>query len=202
MTARRSLIIPLLIVLGLTAAGCGSDSKDKAETTTTAKASSASTTAAGDDGAATDSTAPEEATTTTVADSGKFQSGLATMKSSLDAAGNDFCKITTAVSSFTQAGDPENADDVKAFLAFYTDFFDKLAANLPADSGIDPDVLTTAAKKLADDAEKGGYSTEMFSSSAPPDAFAGKDITEAMSKLGGIIAKSCTDTTPTTTPGA
>lgn len=189
MPVRRSLIIPLALVLGLTLAGCGDDTKDDAATTTTVAGDGGSdettTTLSSADTLPTEDTQP---TTTLSAD--EFDDAVAASKAELAAAGDDFCKVAQAANTLI-ADSPKTPEQAKALYEVYAGIFTRIAETAPAGSEADGATLKAAAAKMLTDAEAGGYDPAGLASSEAPPAFAEPGVADAMSKIGDVITSTC-----------
>ncbi len=188
MSVRRSLIVPLAVLLGLTAVGCGDDNKDSAKSTTTV-ADSATTTVAPTGGSETSEKSADTGPTTTIS-AADFDAGIATANAALDAAGTDFCKIASAANKLT-VDTPSTPEQAKALYETYASIFTKIADSLPLDSKADAATLKAATAKMLADAEASNYDPSKLSGSQAPAAFADEAVTDTMDKVGESIGSTC-----------
>lgn len=185
MHVRRLTVAALSLLLPLTAAACGGDDdKADSDTTTTTASDSATTVAPADDPADTTPDAP----TTTLSEA-DFNAAIDAFNTSLDEAGDDFCKITAATNTLTvsSAATPEQA---KALYQAFADVLNKVADHLPVDSGADSATLKSAAEKILSDAEADGYDPATISGGSP-EAFNDPEIAKSMAAVGEAITKNC-----------
>lgn len=185
MHVRRLTVAALSLLLPFTAAACGGDD-DKADAakTTTTSAEASPTTTSGDD--TTETAPPAPTTTLSEAD---FNAAIEAFNTSLDEAGDDFCKITAATNTLTvsSAATPEQA---KALYQAFADVLNKVADHLPVDSGADSATLKSAAEKILSDAEADGYDPATISGGSP-EAFNDPEIAKSMAAVGEAITKNC-----------
>ena len=185
MHVRRLTVAALSLLLPFTAAACGGDDdKADSDTTTTTASDSATTVAPADDPADTNPDAP----TTTLSEA-DFNAAIDAFNTSLDEAGDDFCKITAATNTLTVSGaaTPEQA---KALYQAFADVLNKVADHLPVDSGADSATLKSAAEKILSDAEADGYDPATISGGSP-EAFNDPEIAKSMAAVGEAITKNC-----------
>lgn len=188
MHVRRLTVAALSLLLPFAAVACGSDDDkaDTAKTTTTAKGSgSAETTVAPD--AETGDTTPEQPTPTMSQED--FDAAITAFNTSLDAAGDDFCKITAATDSLTVTG-AGTTDQAKALYQAFADVLNAVADHLPADSGADSATLKSAAERILTDAEADGYDPATLSAGGP-EVFTDPEVAKSMSAVTDAIAKNC-----------
>lgn len=190
MTPRRPLALLLAAAVLVSGACSGDDADGDDAKATTTKAEVTTTTAAP---ATTVTTLPvgtePEPTSTTAPDSNRFTSKLAEASAAIDAAGDDFCKVGAATRNFNAAGQPATVEDLMAFLAFYTKVLNKVADTVPADSGIDPDVLRNTATALNAEAQAKGYPVNLFTGTI--DTFTDETTLGAMRSLTSYLQSNC-----------
>ena len=118
-----------------------------------------------------------------------FNAAIDAFNTSLDEAGDDFCKITAATNTLTvsSAATPEQA---KALYQAFADVLNKVADHLPVDSGADSATLKSAAEKILSDAEADGYDPATISGGSP-EAFNDPEIAKSMAAVGEAITKNC-----------
>lgn len=187
---RRLAATALAAALALSLTACSSDSK-KSDTTATTKADSkggSSTTAAGP--------ATTSGPTTTIS-AEEFNANADKFQTELDAAGDNFCKITAAVSSFG-ASEPTTADQAKTIFLAFADILDKVADNLPTGSTANADVLHRAATEVRTEANDPNLDPKKVTGG--PKALSEPDVVTAMAAVSDDIAKNC-DQKSTTTGG-
>ena len=126
---------------------------------------------------------------TTTLSEADFNAAIDAFNTSLDEAGDDFCKITAATNTLTVSGaaTPEQA---KALYQAFADVLNKVADHLPVDSGADSATLKSAAEKIMSDAEADGYDPATISGGSP-EAFNDPEIAKSMAAVGEAITKNC-----------
>ncbi|MFN8051702.1 MAG: hypothetical protein U0Q22_09715 [Acidimicrobiales bacterium] len=192
MTARHSLIIGVILILGCTTAACG-NSNDAAKSSSSTTAATTTTATGSGSGATT-----PDSTTTTVHDPKAFEDTLAAMNKELTDAGDTFCGIVLAGANSTrQAGKATTPDEVHRLYDFYAAIFTKIADTMPTDTSqgaADSKLIRSAVDKMQADIKAAGYDPASLPVGGPPAAFATPDLTAALSRLTETMSTKCTNT--------
>jgi hypothetical protein len=181
MSRRRLLILPLvalLSALALVVGACGDDdASDEKKPTTTAEKDDASSE---DDSDMTTSTmSPEE-----------FDAAIAATRATLDAAGDDPCKVMEAFATMGQSiGAPTTTEQRKQTTEVALAFYRALADAAPESMSAEAETIRTTVDEIAAEGEEKDYSEEFLTE---PDAIKNDTgFSEATGKIMTSIGAGC-----------
>lgn len=186
----RSVVAALALGALVTAASCNDDpaTDESSKPTSTVAETTTSLTVP-------PSTGLIEITTTT-ADPTQFGLTIADVRSGLEAAGTDLCKIAEATSTLNLAGSPTTTADVQAFFTLYGEVFNKIADALPDDSADDAQTIRDGVTEMLAKAAASSYDPTSLTGGLPP----GLD-TAAFGAAMERVDKQMTEECPGTGPG-
>lgn len=174
MTFRRSLAALLAAGLVLTGVACSGGDDDDGTTTTAA-----------DTPETTEST--DSTTTTTVSDD-EYAATIAEAKTNVEAAGTDFCAVSTAAGNPAQ---PANPAQVEEYIGLFVATYEAAASALDAEDPTSATALRNAATALSQEAEAAGYSLDFLNSDTQSEALSSEEFMAASEALQAKYAADC-----------